>query len=76
LLSTGTPAGCALSVPSPAKQKIAQILPERWRWALFFEIQSKRTQYLKPGDIVEARIRSEDGRIDLGVQRNRVVAEV
>jgi 2,4-diketo-3-deoxy-L-fuconate hydrolase len=76
LLSTGTPAGCALSVPSPAKQKIAQLLPEKKRWALFFEIQSKRSQYLKPGDIVEARIRSEDGRIDLGVQRNRVVAEV
>ena len=39
------------------------------------KIQSKRTQYLKPGDLVEARIRSTDGRIDLGVQRNRVVAE-
>ena len=76
LLSTGTPAGCALSVPSPAKQRIAQLLPEKQRWALFFKIQARRTQYLKPGDVVEARIRSTDGRIDLGVQRNRVVAEV
>jgi len=75
LLSTGTPAGCALAVPSPAKQRIAQLLPEKKRWALFFQIQSKRPQYLKPGDLVEARIRSVDGRIDLGVQRNRVVAE-
>jgi 2-keto-4-pentenoate hydratase/2-oxohepta-3-ene-1,7-dioic acid hydratase in catechol pathway len=75
LLSTGTPAGCALSVPSPAKQRIAQLLPEKKRWKLFFEIQSKRAQYLKPGDIVEARIRSADGRIDLGVQRNHVRAE-
>jgi len=74
LLSTGTPAGCALSVPSPAKQRIAQLLPERTRWKLFLQLQSKRSQYLKPGDLVEARIRSADG-IDLGVQRNRVVAE-
>jgi 2,4-didehydro-3-deoxy-L-rhamnonate hydrolase len=62
-------------VPSPAKQRIAQLLSEKKRWALFFKIQSRRTQYLKPGDVVEARIRSTDGRIDLGVQRNRVVAE-
>ena len=32
LLSTGTPAGCALSVPSPAKQRVAQMLPDRTRW--------------------------------------------
>jgi 2,4-diketo-3-deoxy-L-fuconate hydrolase len=76
LLSTGTPAGCALSVPSPAKQRIAQLLPEKKRWELFFKLQSRRTQYLQPGDVVESRIRSADGRIDLGVQRNRVVAEV
>jgi 2,4-didehydro-3-deoxy-L-rhamnonate hydrolase len=76
LLSTGTPAGCALSVPSPAKQRIAQLLPTKKRWELFFKLQSTRTQYLQPGDVVESRIRSADGRIDLGVQRNRVVAEV
>ncbi len=75
LLATGTPAGCALSVPSPSKQRVAQLLPERTRWKLFFDIQSKRTQYLKPGDVVEARIRSADGAADLGVQRNRIVPE-
>jgi 2,4-didehydro-3-deoxy-L-rhamnonate hydrolase len=74
LLSTGTPAGCALSVPSPRKQRIAQLLPEKKRWQMFFDIQSKRP-YLKPGNVVESRIRSEDGAMDLGVQRNRVVAE-
>ncbi len=75
LLSTGTPAGCALAVPSPAKQRFAQLLPERTRWKLFLQIQSKRKQYLKPGDLVEARIRSLDGTVDLGVQSNRIVAE-
>ena len=75
LLSTGTPAGCALAVPSPAKQRVGQLLSEKKRWALFLQIQSKRTQYLKPGDVVEARIRTADGSIDLGLQRNHVVAE-
>jgi 2-keto-4-pentenoate hydratase/2-oxohepta-3-ene-1,7-dioic acid hydratase in catechol pathway len=75
LLSTGTPAGCALSVPSPAKQRVAQVLPEKTRWAIFFRLQAKRTQYLQPGDLVEARICSVDGRVDLGIQRNHIVAE-
>lgn len=75
LLATGTPAGCALAVPSPTKQKLAALLPERAKWEAFFAIQSKRTQYLKPGDLVEARITSPSGRLELGVQRNRVVDE-
>jgi 2,4-didehydro-3-deoxy-L-rhamnonate hydrolase len=75
LLSTGTPAGCALSVPSPAKQRIAALLPDKMRWDLFLQIQSRRPQYLNPGDRVEARIRSADGTVDLGVQTNEIVAE-
>lgn len=75
LLATGTPAGCALSIPSPAKQKIGALLPEKKKWDIFFKVQSKRPQYLKPGDVVEASIRSADGRVDLGVQRNRIVTE-
>ena len=75
LLSTGTPAGCALSVPSPAMQKLAALLPEKKRWEIFLSIQSRRTQYLRPGDVVEARIGAEDGSMDLGVQRNHIVAE-
>jgi 2,4-diketo-3-deoxy-L-fuconate hydrolase len=74
LLSTGTPAGCALAVPSPVMQRIAALFPEKRKWRTFFAIRSKRP-YLQPGDLVEARIRSGDGVIDLGVQRNRIVAE-
>jgi 2,4-didehydro-3-deoxy-L-rhamnonate hydrolase len=73
LIATGTPAGCALSVPSPRQQKLAALLPERARWRLFFKRQEGRP-YLEPGDLVEARIASPDRAIDLGVQRNRVVA--
>ncbi|MEX3985533.1 fumarylacetoacetate hydrolase family protein [Paraburkholderia sp. EG287A] len=75
LLATGTPAGCALSVPSPAKQKFAALLPEKKKWEIFLKVQSARSQYLKVGDVVEASIRSVDGRVDLGVQRNRIVAQ-
>jgi 2-keto-4-pentenoate hydratase/2-oxohepta-3-ene-1,7-dioic acid hydratase in catechol pathway len=73
LLATGTPSGCALSVPSPALQRVAALLPEKTKWKVFFDKQAKRP-YLQAGDVVEARIRSEDGVIDLGAQRNRVVA--
>ena len=75
LIATGTPAGCALSVPSPAVQKLGALLPERTKWQVFIKLQAKRSQYLKPGDVVEARIASPDGRIDLGTQRNAVVAD-
>ena len=75
LVSTGTPAGCALSIPSPARQRVAALLPERKKWELFMKVQAKRPQYLKAGDVVESRIHSRDGAIDLGVQRNRVVDE-
>lgn len=75
LLATGTPAGCALSIPSQFKQKIGALLPEKTKWDLFLKVQSQRKQYLRNGDLVEASIRSADGKIDLGVQRNRVVVE-
>lgn len=75
LISTGTPAGCALSIPSPAMQKLGALLPERTKWQAFMRVQERRSQYLKPRDVVEARIRSRDGRIDLGAQRNVVAVE-
>jgi len=75
LIATGTPAGCALSIPSPAKQRIAALLPEQIKWKAFLKAQAARRQYLKAGDVVEASIRSADGAIDLGTQRNRVVEQ-
>ena len=76
LIATGTPSGCALSVPSPVKQRIAGLLPEKKKWAFFFRVQEKRPQYLKPADIIESSIRSDDGLIDLGTQVNLVVEAV
>jgi 2-keto-4-pentenoate hydratase/2-oxohepta-3-ene-1,7-dioic acid hydratase in catechol pathway len=73
LLSTGTPAGCALAAPSPGKQRVAALLPEKKKWEIFLKMQRRSPRYLKAGDLVESRIRSADGKIDLGVQRNRIV---
>ncbi len=75
LIATGTPAGCALSIPSPFMQKLGALLPEAKKWQAFMKVQAGRTQYLKPGDTVEASIRSADGVVDLGMQRNRIVAQ-
>src|SRR5208282_5875478 len=75
LIATGTPSGCALSVPSPFKQRIFALLPEATKWRTFLKVQERRTQYLKVGEVVESRIRSSDGVVDLGVQRNVVVEE-
>jgi 2,4-didehydro-3-deoxy-L-rhamnonate hydrolase len=75
LLATGTPSGCALVIPSPEKQRAAAQLPEAEKWRLFLALQADRPQYLQDGDVVEARIVSLDGSIDLGTQRNVVVAE-
>ncbi|MEM6485541.1 MAG: fumarylacetoacetate hydrolase family protein [Pseudomonadota bacterium] len=75
LIATGTPAGCALAIPSPRKQKVAALLPEAKKWELFFKTQKKRTQYLRPGQLVTSHVRSLDGVIDLGTQCNRVTKE-
>lgn len=74
LLATGTPAGCALTIPSAMVQRIGALLPEAMKWRMFMEAQARRP-YLQHGDVVEARIASADGRVDLGTQRNRIVVE-
>ena len=74
LLATGTPAGCALAIPAPAKQRALSLLPQTMKWDLFMKAQAKRP-YLVPGDVVEARIRAADGRLDLGIQRNHIITE-
>ncbi len=72
ILLTGTPVGTALSAPPKPVQKIASLLPEHVKWTLFFSGQAKNPKYLHDGDVVEATVGTEDGKIDLGTQRNVV----
>lgn len=59
----------------PCSKTDSAMLPEKKKWEIFFKVQSKRPQYLKPGQVVESSIRSADGRVDLGMQRNRIAEE-
>lgn len=75
VLMTGTPSGCALSVPAPAIVKLSALLPEARKWAIFTKMQQRRPQYLKIGDQMEATIVSTDGRINLGRQRHVIESD-
>ena len=72
LVMTGTPVGTALSAPPKPVQKLVGLLPDDVKWKMFFSGQAKNTKYLHDGDVVEASIATDDGKIDLGTQRNRV----
>jgi len=74
LVLTGTPSGCAMQIPSPIVVRLSGLLPDPTRFSLFKRMQARRSAYLKPGDVVEATIASADGRVQLGRQRNVVVA--
>jgi 2-keto-4-pentenoate hydratase/2-oxohepta-3-ene-1,7-dioic acid hydratase in catechol pathway len=72
LVLTGTPVGTALSAPPKPVQKLVSLLPDDVKWKLFFAGQAKNPKYLHDGDVVEASVATDDGKIDLGTQRNRV----
>lgn len=69
LLLTGTPVGTALSAPPKPIEIIGSLLPPAMKWKAFFKSQSKNKKYLRPGDVVEATVATDDGAIDLGTQR-------
>lgn len=73
LVLTGTPVGTALSAPPKAVQKLVGLLPDDLKWKLFISGQAKNPKYLSDGDVVTANVATDDGEIDLGTQRNRVV---
>ena len=72
LVMTGTPVGTALSAPPKPIEVIGSLLPPAVKWKVFFKRQAKNTKYLKHGDSVELRVATDDGAIDLGVQRTTV----
>jgi 2-keto-4-pentenoate hydratase/2-oxohepta-3-ene-1,7-dioic acid hydratase in catechol pathway len=72
LLLTGTPVGTALSAPPKVVEKIGALLPPAVKWKAFFRGQARNPRYLQDGNLMELRIATDDGAIDLGVQRTRV----
>jgi 2-keto-4-pentenoate hydratase/2-oxohepta-3-ene-1,7-dioic acid hydratase in catechol pathway len=75
LIATGTPAGCAARAPGKLAMWIMRhLLSESAKWRLFINKGLNNPAYLQPGDRITASIRTDDGALDLGEQRNRVVA--
>ncbi|MEU7908308.1 fumarylacetoacetate hydrolase family protein [Actinoplanes sp. NPDC049118] len=75
LLLTGTPGGTALSAPPKVMEKFAALLPPATKWRLFFRRQAGNPRYLHDGDVITARIATDDHALDLGAQRNRVIGK-
>jgi 2-keto-4-pentenoate hydratase/2-oxohepta-3-ene-1,7-dioic acid hydratase in catechol pathway len=72
LVLTGTPVGTAISAPAKPVEVIGSLLPDQLKWRVFFSKQAKSRKYLRDGDIVEASVATDDGAIDLGMQRTLV----
>jgi len=72
VVMTGTSVGTALSAPPKPVQKLVSLLPDDVKWKMFFTGQAKNAKYLHDGDVVEASVTTDDGKIDLGTQRNVV----
>ncbi|HJV02188.1 MAG TPA: fumarylacetoacetate hydrolase family protein [Burkholderiaceae bacterium] len=75
LIATGTPAGCAARAPGKLPMWVARhLLSEQGKWRMFIDKGLSNPAYLQPEDVMTATIRTDDGAIDLGQQRNRIVA--
>jgi 2-keto-4-pentenoate hydratase/2-oxohepta-3-ene-1,7-dioic acid hydratase in catechol pathway len=72
LLLTGTPVGTALSAPPKPVEIIASLLPAATKWKLFFRTQARNPRYLRDGDVIVSTVATDDGAIDLGIQRTTV----
>jgi 2-keto-4-pentenoate hydratase/2-oxohepta-3-ene-1,7-dioic acid hydratase in catechol pathway len=73
-LLTGTPGGVlARSSLKVALAILGNFQNDAKRREKFTRAQLERTRFLEPGDVLELAIRSEDGSIDLGRQRNVIV---
>lgn len=73
LVLTGTPGGTALKAPRKVAEVIGGFLPPAKKWKAFFARAARNPDYLQHGDVVTARIATDDGRLDLGRQRTPVV---
>lgn len=75
LIATGTPAGCAAHAPGRLAMLAAKVLlSDAQKWRFFIKGGLKNHNYLQPNDVMELSIRTHDGRLDLGHQRNKVVS--
>ena len=72
LLLAGTPVGTALSAPPKPVELLGSLLPPATKWKLFFRRQERNPRYLRDGDVIEARVATDDGAIVLRTQTTTV----
>jgi 2-keto-4-pentenoate hydratase/2-oxohepta-3-ene-1,7-dioic acid hydratase in catechol pathway len=72
VMLTGTPGGTALKAPPRPIELLGTLLPPHVKWRLFLQGQAKNPRYLQDGDVIEARIATPDGALDLGTQHTPV----
>jgi 2,4-didehydro-3-deoxy-L-rhamnonate hydrolase len=74
LIATGTPAGCAAKAPSKLQMWAARhFISDATKWRIFIRRGERNPMFLQPNDVMRLSIRTDDGRLDLGQQRNKVV---
>ena len=66
IVLTGTPVGTAITARGIEN-------PHQMDMSTFLAAQAKNPNYLHHGDLVEATVATDDGTINLGTQRNKVV---
>ena len=75
LIATGTPAGCAAKAPGKLSMFVAnRILSEATKWHMFIHRGLSNPLYLQPNDVMTLSIRTDDGALNLGEQRNVVAS--
>lgn len=75
LIATGTPGGTAAKAGGKLTMFILKhFVSDAGKWRLFTKMAQKNPAYLKPGDRIQASIRTDDGAIDLGEQTTRISA--
>ena len=75
LIATGTPAGCAAKAPGKLVMFILKhFMSDAGKWKAFIAKATKNPLYLQPSDVMALSIRTDDGALDLGQQRTKVVS--
>lgn len=74
LVATGTPAGCAGKAPGKLVSFIVKhFLSDAAKWKALIAKGTKNPLYLQSNDVISLSIRTDDGVLDLGQQKTRVV---
>ncbi len=73
LLATGTPGGVAAQAPNKLAMFIFNIISADKKLQLLKKNGAKNPNFLKPGDVIQSKIATEDGALDLGTQTNKIV---